>query len=107
WRLFSESLSRPVMRPFLSIVTSPPLSLSIATFSESTALEGLRTGDEETLGLRSTSGFVWPCLLASREPDLLLRAITPTSTARAMSTIAATAYAGPVCKRCHQGALGL
>src|SRR5215213_7325596 len=85
-RLLSETSSRPVIRPSLSIVTSPPASFSRATFVESSTLGA---GVGAIPGLRSLSRFICSCLLASRGPDLLERAISPISTATATSTIAA------------------
>src|SRR6185295_9974773 len=109
WRLFSGTLSSPVTRPFLSIVTSPPLSLSLTICAEA-SIEGVETVSEDcdgdALGFRSVPVFTCPLLLASRGPDFLLRAITPANSARARSTTAATAYDGLVSKPRHQGAAG-
>src|SRR5829696_3863289 len=106
WRLFSVTLSSPVTRPFLSIVTSPPLSLSLAICAES-SLGGVETVSEDCDGDASGFRSVFTCslLFASRGP-VLLRATIPANSARTRSTTAATAYDGLVTKPRHQGAAG-
>src|SRR5829696_524423 len=107
WRLFSVTLSSPVTRPFLSIVTSPPLSLSLAICAES-LLGGVETVSEvcdgDASGFRSVPVFTCPLLFASRGPDFLLRAIIPANSARTRRTTVAMAYEGLVTKPRHQGA---
>src|SRR5215204_2409316 len=109
WRLFSGTLSRPVTRPFLSIVTSPPLSLSLAICTE-LSLGGLEAVSEDcegdASGFRSVPVFTCPLLFASRGPVLLLRAIIPAISARTRRTTAAMACDGLVAKPRHQGAAG-
>src|SRR5690242_14448655 len=109
-RLVSETLSRPLTRPLLSIVTSPPASLSLATCAESSTPLGVETvsgdRDGDTSGFRSAPVFAWSLLLASSGPDLLFRAIAPINTAMARRTTAAMAYDGLVKPR-HHGAAGI